>query len=66
MTNESNYSAPNGVQFKITVDQSDGKWKCRECGQERTTNECGDDPETQAKLLAKEHSVMCGAWIKAT
>jgi len=62
MESESDYTAPNGVQFKISVTKGYGKWHCMECGQDGYTNhECGDHAGKQAELHAREHSVMCGA-----
>jgi hypothetical protein len=63
MENENDYSAPNGVRFKISVSKR-GSWHCMECGQEGATNyrqDEDDDAESQAEAQAKEHSVMCGA-----
>jgi hypothetical protein len=59
---EIDYSAPNGVHFKIGVINRFGRWRCLECSQVGfTAHEYGDDSERQAKLHAREHSVMCGA-----
>jgi len=59
---ENEYAAPNGVHFKISVKNGFGKWRCLECGKaDFTAHEYGDDAESQAKLHAREHSVMCGA-----
>lgn len=62
MVNEITYSTPNGVQFKISVLNGVGKWHCMECGQDgNTTHDSGDDAEEQARFLARQHSVICGA-----
>ena len=62
MADENNYSAPNGVRFKISVVNGYGKWQCAECGQDGfTDHEYGEQAEAQAKLKAREHSVLCGA-----
>jgi len=62
MADENNYSAPNGVRFKISVVNGYGKWHCAACGQDGfTEHEYGVHAELQAKLKAREHSVMCGA-----
>ena len=59
---ENEYAAPNGVHFKISVTNGYGRWRCMECSQDGfTAHEYGDDAESQAKLLAREHSMMYGA-----
>ena len=59
---DENYSAPNGVRFRISVVNGYGKWHCAECGQDGVTDhEYGKQAESVAKLKAREHSVMCGA-----
>lgn len=56
------YSAPNGVRFKISVSNGYGKWRCMACSHEGfTAHDYGDDAEKQAELLAREHSVICSA-----
>jgi hypothetical protein len=62
VADENNYSAPNGVRFKICVVNGYGKWRCAECGQTGVTDhEYGEHAESQAKLKAREHSGVCGA-----
>jgi hypothetical protein len=62
MAAENDYSAPNGVRFKISTSKGFGKWRCVECGHEGfTSHEYGDAAEKQAELHAREHSRICGA-----
>ena len=59
---ENNYSAPNGVRFRISVVNGNGKWRCAECGQDGITDhEYGYIAEAQATIRAREHSVLCPA-----
>jgi hypothetical protein len=61
-SDERSYETPNGVHFKISVFQGLGRWRCLECGRDGfTAHEYGDDTERQTELLARDHSVMCGA-----
>jgi hypothetical protein len=59
---ETSYATPNGIHFKISVINGLGRWRCQECGRDGfTVHEYGEDTDRQTKLLAREHSVMCGA-----
>src|SRR5438132_175727 len=48
---ESDYAAPNGVHFKISVTNGYGRWRCVECGKDGfTAHDYGEDADRQAKL----------------